>query len=495
MRSNESMKLKVNKISTVIAALYACITLNVLWIALVLESRETGYCVLSILTIVHFMIALLLIKSEGQKIISVSGIFIVFLYVFHTGQLIVYSLFKNYKYAKTNYIEYTGKNLFFYSSIISILVITMIVVGIIIGDKIFIKTQNSVWLGKKATISNRKLKIVGWFIVLTTFPFHFKVAYNQIILAMQGNYFDVFEYQISGILYAYTQFFLIGVSLLMVAYAKKKWKLTSIYLTTVLYFCWTMLAGSRGRAVIAIVFFTLLYLKLIGITVIKLIPFVIVGYIGLIGLSIISVARDSGGITLAVLMEGFKSAGSPILRILEEFGGTQYTVALSVREVPSNVSYQGGSSYILSLMSVLPNIGGVLAEVNNRALFYSQYFQDYMGGSIIAELYTNFGYLFPVPAMIIGIFVGKLSNIFEKAIQKKVYVVIPFLALLINGIMWWVRDSVASIIRNPIWGYFYLVILFKIYDEIYRGKYNEKCVNNNWSVTDGGSRKNNSRFC
>lgn len=480
------MKLKVNKSSIMILTLYVCITLNVLWIVIVLENSETGYWALSFLTVVHIITALLLIKSEGQKIISVSGIFIIFLYVFHTGQLILYSFFKNYRYAKVNFVEYTGKKLFFYSSAISIFIITMIVIGIAIGDRLFSRTLAPI-TRKKVTVTERKLKVVGWFIVLTTFPFHFKVAYNQIILAMQGNYFDVFEYQISGILYAYTQFFLIGVSLLMVAYAKKKWKLTSIYLTTVLYFCWTMLAGSRGRAVIAIVFFTLLYLKLIGITVIKLIPFVIVGYIGLIGLSIISVARDSGGITLAVLMEGFKSAGSPILRILEEFGGTQYTVALSVREVPSNVSYQGGSSYILGLMSVLPNIGGVLAEVNNRALFYSQYFQDYMGGSIIAELYTNFGYLFPVPAMIIGIFVGKLSNIFEKAIQKKMYTVIPFLALLINGIMWWVRDSVASIIRNPIWGYFYLVILFKIYDEIYRGKYNEKCVNNNWSITNGGS--------
>ena len=74
------MKLKVNKSSIMILTLYVCITLNVLWIVIVLENSETGYWALSFLTVVHIITALLLIKSEGQKIISVSGIFIIFLF-------------------------------------------------------------------------------------------------------------------------------------------------------------------------------------------------------------------------------------------------------------------------------------------------------------------------------------------------------------------------------------------------------------------------------
>ena len=68
-------------------------------------------------------------------------------------------------------------------------------------------------------------------------------------------------------------------------------------------------------------------------------------------------------------MKGFENSGSPVLRALEEFGGTQYTMALTMENIPSNFQYRFGSSYLLSLASILPNVGGIFTEINNAAFF------------------------------------------------------------------------------------------------------------------------------
>src|SRR5699024_2470546 len=139
----------------------------------------------------------------------------------------------------------------------------------------------------------------------------------------------------------------------------------------------------------------------------------------------------------------------------------------------------------------LPNVGGIFTEINNAAFFYKGYAQNYMGGSIIAEIYANFGYLFFIPAILIGIFVSKFSNAFETAVDKKRYLLITFMTLLFTGTMWWVRDTVSSIWRNFIWAAVYLEILFKIYDELFgrRGR-NEEDSYSNWDIKNRWCRKN-----
>lgn len=491
------MKLKTDKITTLLMGIYVFIMVVIVGNAMVLGASEQGYFILGCLSVIQILCALLIIKNTEGTIITISGIFVVFLYVFHTGQLFLNVFFKSYSYAKINFLEFVGEEEFFYSTVFSLAIITAIVVGIGLGNGLQAKKNVHCFLSKyirklvHLKKDRKKMMVVGWFLIITTLPFHAKAAYGQILLTSSGNYFDTFEYQISGIMYTYTQFMLVGITLVMLGYAEKKVKLTIIYLVTVVYFCWTMLSGGRGRAVIAIVFFTLLYLKLIKITLIKLIPFVIVGYVGLSALSIISIARNEGAITWDVLMRGFENSGSPLLRVLDEFGGTQYTMTLTMQEIPANFNYQYGSSYLLSLFSVIPNVAGIFTEINNDAIFYLKYSQNYMGGSIIAELYANFGYFFIIPAMLIGIFVSKLSRVFEKSLSGKQYMIIPFLTLLVTGVMWWVRDSAPSILRNPIWAAIYLEILLNIYDEIFRKKEkNEKDSNYNRCIANGRGRKN-----
>lgn len=468
------MNLKVDKMITFLMASYVTMMTCMIVVAVCCGASQYGYFVIGCLSCIHIIFALLLIKKVEGTIITISGIFVVFLYVFHMGQFFLNVFFENYVYAKTNFLELIGIEEFYYSSVFSMVIITAIVIGIVLGNNLKATQKISSFLSKYKShsfsqiVNKRKMIVVGWFLILTTAPFHMRSAYGQILLTSAGNYFDAFEYQMSGIMYTYTQFMLVGITLIMLGYADKKLKLVCVYLVTVAYFCWTMLSGGRGRAVIAIVFFTLLYLKLIKISLIKLIPFAVAGYIGLIALSVISVARNEGAITLNVLLEGFENSGSPFFRVLEEFGGTQYTMALTMENIPKNFQYRFGSSYLLSLVSVLPNVGGIFTKLNNTAFFFDGYAQNYMGGSIIAELYANFGYFFLIPAILIGIFISKLSNAFEKAIHKKTYILIPFMTLLFTGSMWWVRDTVSSIWRNFLWAAIYLEILFKIYNELFR---------------------------
>ncbi len=491
------MRLKIDKVTIYLLSVYVFNMVAIIGASVLMGSSQQGYLAIGCLSCIHVVCALLLLRRAEGTIITISGIFVIFLYVFHMGQFFLNVFCPNYVYAKTNFLELVGAEKFFYSSVFSMAIITTIVIGIIWGNGFKTNQVVHTFLSKyrRRSLSyefdKRKMIVVGWFLLFTTAPFHIRAAYGQILLTSSGNYFDAFEYQISGTMYAYTQFMLVGITLLMLGYAEKKIKLACVYLITVAYFCWTMLSGGRGRAVIAIVFFTLLYLKLIKISLIKLVPFAIAGYVGLITLSIISVVRNEGAITLNVLLKGFENSGSPVLRALEEFGGTQYTMALTMENIPSNFQYRFGSSYLLSLASILPNVGGIFTEINNAAFFYNGYAQNYMGGSIIAEIYANFGYLFFIPAILIGIFVSKFSNAFEKAVDKKRYLLIPFMTLLFTGTMWWVRDTVSSIWRNFIWAAVYLEILFKIYDELFgrRGR-NEEDSYSNWDIKNRWCRKN-----
>lgn len=465
------MKIPYNKTIGILIYLFYTI-IGVLSIAIFRNMMEVSIFI-GIYVLIHLMMAVLFVGKNSGKLLSMSSIFVAFLYLFHCGQVMLYSFVPGYRFTKLDLMETVGNEKFWKSTAVSVVIITFIVIGIIFyegGEKRkIVQTGFLEWFYKKGEDYDRyrtNFKLAGWFIVLTTFPIHLTISYKQFMAATLEDYWAVFDVQISGVAYTYSQFFLIGITLLMIAYKNSKVKLVMVYTITVIYFIWSMLSGSRGKAIIAIVYFTFLLFKMVRVSIGKLIILCIVAYCGLIMLNVIAENRNNSVITMDMIIEGIREADSPILETLEEFGGTQWTVSYTLDAVPSKTDFRRGSSYILSLASLLPDVGNVLAEVNKKASFFYDYRLAYTGGSIIAELYANFGYFSILFAMVIGMMIGRLSHLIERAFAHCSYYVIPFLTLFFVAGMWWIRDSFTAMVRTPIWGVFYLMIILGVVNRL-----------------------------
>ena len=152
-----------------------------------------------------------------------------------------------------------------------------------------------------------------------------------------------------------------------------------------------------------------------------------------------------------------------ILGTLDEFGGTIYTVTIAIKEIPSNIDFNFGMSYIESLATIGINIGGILDYVNYDIEFTRQLLTRYtFGGSYIGELYYNFGYFGVFFSSLIGLFVAKCSSYLENAMKSNDILSIGIGIMMMYSILIWTRSYCNILVRNIVWAVFliYLVKLF-----------------------------------
>ncbi len=453
--------------------------LTVLGVAgsLLIGCSDTGYTFLGCFCVLHVIVACIIVYKTNGTLISFAGAMTAFLYLFHTGQLYLYALFPNYQFGGESLVSFVGTELFYRSTIYSVAIITFLVLGMGIAallKPISIKNQ----MLKKCMVTCKtfdedklKLRIGGIVVTAIALPVHAMVSYQRIQAAAAGNYFDALDVGISGITSEIMAFLVVGITMLMLGYSNKKVVFNGIYIAAVAFYCWTMLSGGRGQQVIAIVYFTLLYIKVVKPSKWVMLLLFALGYVGLMALEVIAQTRDYGVITWDVISNGIRSAGMPLLSALEEFGWTQYTMALTMETIPEKIDFYYGESYIKVWASLLPNIGGIFTEINQEALYHMRFAKNYMGGSIIGELYANFGAFFFIPATCIGVVMGKVSLAFERYFKKGQYLLIPFLSLFMTGAMWWVRDVVATVVRSPIWCAIALVIGYRFVEWLFNKKW------------------------
>lgn len=412
-----------------------------------------------------FVLSMLMLKVAGVAFLSLSSLFTIFTFIFHFGQLVILTFGFHYKFTIVNYSKWLEQEPFKRTILFSFFVFMTMTLGILISTKNRLKNK----LTKKINRNKEKIidiKLLGYLILISTFPIKLILDLYQIYFSMRYGYVGMLEMGISGVILQIAQFYIIGVVLLLLAYQGNRWKATMIFFLSALYCIFSMLSGGKSRPTIHIVLLCYVYFT----TVVKLkwtqiLKYGIVGYLMVLFLNTVTIVRAEGITSIQnFLLLMLSSDQNPIFKVLEEFGSTIYTVYQAIVIVPEKLSYAYGVTYLASLSQVLLNIGGILNHATNIAQFAIHLNEGYpLGGSYIAELYYNFGY---IPSLFLGVviggFVNNISVRMEFYLKNGAYVQFSYFIMLFTSIIWWVRAGFIDLIRGTVWSIL-LIMVFSLF--------------------------------
>ncbi len=425
--------------------------------------------ILAILTIINIVLFLTFAVIKNYKIYSIGGLFILLSYIFHFGQVFTNVFSPGYRSTSTNFLlinhDANLQALKFAFNIITI--ISVFVLTSWNSKKPFLETKNYL------SISLNELRILAWIVFFVTTPFEVLYFFKLISTARQGGAYGlIYHISISGWQFQMGALSVLGFSLLICAYSEYKHISFTITAVACLFYCASMISGSRIYAVVSICIILYCYINFVKkITPMRMVIYIAIGIVFATALHSIMRLRMQGAMTIGSIIGHMKTLDNNIIvALLDEFGGTIYTVTVTIKEVPRYLSYNYGKSYVLSLATIGINIGGILDRVIKNVEYTTSFITKYtFGGSYIGELYYNFGYYAYIFAPLIGVFIGKISNAMNYYAEKRDYYRFSFFVMFMYGSLIWVRNYCNILARNIAWGAFLLVIIVHFIKKKTRG--------------------------
>ena len=440
--------------------------ISVLFISIVVSLKNINYITwiryFSIIIILSIIIDFYFVYKSTNILISFAIIFIFLSYIFHLGQVILYAVNTNYEYSYGNYIAtsnwYTIDSLIFSFIIIKILVNSVLYFNIISTKKVVLCKR------KNFNISRKCLKYMGIIICLITVPMRTIYNINALIVTINQGYTNSLSMGYSGIYIQLSLFYIIGFVALILAYSNNKSLVRKIFLFEILFLIFSMLSGGRIYCVVSMIIIVYIYFN--NIEKINYKTIIKYGLLCLIILQIITAlatVRSLNELSVyKIIISIFDFENNIIYSILEEFGGTIYSVTRTIYQVPSKVDFGYGSSYILGLGNVLIDIwGGKLYQIVLMSKFTSNLINlSTHGGSYIGELYYNFGYFSYLITPFIGYLINHITVKIHKSFINKDYFKILIYIMPMFSIIIWVRGYFTDIIRGSIWGYCFIFFIY-----------------------------------
>ena len=414
----------------------------------------------STITLIQFIFQCLIIGRSGMKIISLTGIFLIFSYLFHFGQILIAGFFPDYEFKIFNFVKNLDAYYVKESAAFSLIVILAVGLGMLISNKKVLPDSLAISKNEIA-----KCKKAGWILILLAFPIQLYLDIGKFIISIDNGYLATFKQEVPGFLQEIGFFSFTGFGLLILGYSKQKRKAIITYSIVVIYLILTMFSGHRGHQLTIIIFLTyLLHKTTYQIDIKRVIVIIILAFLGLTLLNTIFSIREIEGMEFSIFLEVYykKLRDNPLFEIVTEMGGTMYTPYLVMQKIPENRQYAYGLTYPMGIFSVFPNVGGIFTNINTYAYYVKNIRVSAIGGSYIGELYYNFSYFGIFFAIFIGLFVNRISQKVEYLLNQKSYFSIGYYAPLFIYMIWWCRDVFSSLLRSTIWGVIVLVIINKL---------------------------------
>jgi hypothetical protein len=423
----------------------------------------------SVIITVNFAVHMIVFKVMDIRLFSMIGLFTVFLYLFHFGQVLMGGFFPFYVYQDYNYVKYFDPQSFKETVFICILFLNIMILGIIFFN-LSIKKAKKLPDKTAAVDSSNSLNLcrgLGWITLLFSAPFQFYYDALNMMHSYTGGYLATYSSDKIGILYAFGSFIYVAVALLIIGYKDNKKKSLAIIFIFIIYIGISMLSGNRGHQIVAlIVVFYIASKTVLKIKVQSVVLIIILYWFGSIFMNMLYDARNIG---TYYLINNFstlflKHIGSnPFFELNGTFGDTIETPYLVVTQMDHLISPSYGLGYLYAFASILPNINGVFTDINNAAHFPSMLSGSALGGSFIGEIFYNFKYFGVIPAFIFGGLLNTVSKKIEESFAKKDYIALVYLLTIFINSLWWVRDSFENLVRPIVWqclfSYFILLIL------------------------------------
>lgn len=426
---------------------------------------------MAVVSLLQLILNMFFLKLRKINLFSPISLFIIFLYIFNFGQVLLKGFVPNYDFL-FDVSDHIGQQLYIKTSIFCLVIIFLFVVGVLISYKDVNASKDMKDYHEHYYIY---CKPIGFILLFLSLPFMLYLDITKILASISGGYQAIFDIEKPGFFGILSYLFLPAIILLLFAYKDNKFTVRVIFILTVLYKIMTMLGGQRGYAVVFIIVLSYIFVsKVQRISLRNSILYTFIAYFILNILSVIKSIRGISDKNFGTLSNAFSETleNNIIFKTLEEFGGTLYTTSLALSYYPDTLSNLHGSGYFFPLLTVFPNVGGILNQFtdNNWAVQLSSLVPG-IGGSFIAEIYVNFGqyfsYLFPI---LLGMLMGKLSYIYEQKVKYNHYLIISMYAITFSMSLLWVRGSFEILVRNTIWPAIMIYLLYFILKNTFRKK-------------------------
>ena len=418
-----------------------------------------------------------------KKIISFSTIFVLILFIFQFGQVVILSFFPGLikKYNLRIVLQYFNTTECIYGLRIMNIAFTMFLLGNIVICK---KDSNSISKNLKNKYDNKKIIEYSKGIIALTFPVKIVLDLLLITKSFTQSFTIASRWiqQVPGFIRAYGNFSIIGIGLLIVSLKEYPKKQKMVTVGFVLYLLILMFSGWRSEnvAYLLIIFFLYISNSKLPIKKSKYIIYLLFTYLILITLYTIVSVRYSNIRDFSAYYEMFTRClfgdKNIILESLREYGNTGYTtLVVLLRWLPYHAP-SFGISYIFGIFAIFPNITGIpgylttlstyALDLQSNNVVLSEYIN--IGGSILGELFYNFGIIGGIlSSFLLGIIVEKISfKVKTIFIYNDYYKLILYIPLMYSMI-YWIRDVFSGNIRDIVWGFLFCWFLNKI-------KYNVK---------------------
>lgn len=431
-----------------------------------------------IVSLIQISISIIYLKRAGEDLFSLSMIFIIFTYIFYFGQLFMYAfkIKNNSDYDVVAWIALdTLKKACTFTSI-SIFFLTLGIIIIWFQNKKLNNDNDENENDIENDIENKKkLKIIfkiGLVLFCISIVPKLYWEISRFRLHAMGGYlatYNVLNFSGGGVLVTFANMVEYSVVIMLIGLQDKKATCKFIFLSSLIFEVMLMLSGNRSRAVMSILMYLYIYIKLIKKIKMKdIIIISLCGYIGLSLITFISRTRMQLNMDIDSLLNEFTYSffqHSPIFDSLAEFGSTMVTLCFTIQIFSEYGKPTYGINYIFSFFNAIPNINGIVEPFRNAFEYTtSNIFQAFfgniaLGGSFLGELYYNFNYFGAFFAIIIGLIVGFVSKNLHYTIKDKNWLKLSILMILFPNILWLVRNYFSGLVRDFIWTSIVILII------------------------------------
>lgn len=426
-----------------------------------------GYCCTAVL------ISYLYFDYKINKRFTYSALFILVLFLFHFGQLMLLTFFyKSYEHVRFLGLLDTRQSLYGFR------IMTASLAAICFG----ILWESSRYNVKKVKRFDYDvdLRRLAKKIIYATFfvKLLLDLATLYISFSSGGEAARMFVNSFPNILLFYGKISLLGFALLIVSLKEKPQQQKKCFLFIIGYILLMMLSGIRSENVGYLAVFLFVYLQS-RLKPLKFRQVILYGLGGFLGLTFVVAVGEFRSYTEKGLDSFFELTGgllteeNVLLGLFDTCGDTGYTAQETLNEYLPKYGPSYGDAYYKGIAAVVPNLlpfiidFGKMTEESSTPIklqktgVLNEGYQN-IGGSFFAEQYLNFGVVGGIIMCFLwGIFfgwVGKISAIsFETNNVLQLIIMIPIMLASV----YWVRSYFGGGIREAVWDIILGLIVLK----------------------------------
>lgn len=257
----------------------------------------------------------------------------------------------------------------------------------------------------------------------------FAQTYSYVQMYGYDHAYDFVNYGIDSLMSKVGAFFPVGVIMIIMCWGKKNdlnennyfWKACGCYILVAIVLGTSLVLGRRTNVILYALTFLIIWFKDRKMKRSTIAIFFALCFVGMASMRLIDLLR-SGGITdLTDFFNLFAGSGeNPVIDFLGDIGWNLLSTIKVQTLIPLKKGFSYGFTYLVSLTSVIPNLGFWAVHPASEYGMASTWLQNAMGISYgvgfspVAEAYYNFGVFGPLIFLLIGWFMSKMNSLFEK---------------------------------------------------------------------------------